>query len=129
MLQAGLPDLHNTLAHLAPLPVVDNTSKTVSAFSFVQLHQDAPPVGFVIQICQQVQGRSVNQLGRNLVDVVGHHHFGRCRDAGSLGCSTELGRLGELAHPCRVLVFSKENEIVGFVGATEDPKCFQGITR
>jgi hypothetical protein len=27
-----------------------------------------------------------------------------------------------LARPCRVLVFSKEDEIVGFVGATEDPR-------
>src|SRR5439155_7109835 len=66
--------------------------------------------------------RSVDQLGRNLIDLVGHHHFGRCRDASSLGCSTELGRLGELARPCRVLVFSKEDEIVGFVGATEEPR-------
>ena len=35
--------------------------------------------------------RSVDQLGRNLMDLVGHRHFGRCRDASSLGCFTELG--------------------------------------
>ena len=32
----------------------------------------------------------------------------------------QLGQLEELARPCRVLVFSKEDEIVGFIGATED---------
>src|SRR3990172_3826567 len=66
--------------------------------------------------------RSVDQLGRNLMDLVGHRHFGWCRDASFLSCFTELGRLEELARPCRVLVFSKEDEIVGFVGATEHPK-------
>ena len=55
------------------------------------------------------------------MDLVGHRHLGRRRDASSLGCFTELGRLEEPARPCRVLVFSKEDETVGFVGATEDP--------
>jgi hypothetical protein len=39
--------------------------------------------------------RSIDQSGRNLMDLVGHRHFGRCRDASSLGCFTELGRLKE----------------------------------
>src|SRR5574341_2204700 len=56
------------------------------------------------------------------MDLAGHRHSGRCRDASSLVCFTELGRLEELARPCLVLVFSKEDEIVGFVGATEDPR-------
>jgi hypothetical protein len=56
------------------------------------------------------------------MDLVGHRHCGRCRDSSSLGCSTELGRREELARPCRVLVFSKEDAIVGFVEATEDPR-------
>src|SRR5574341_2137510 len=56
------------------------------------------------------------------MDLAGHRHSGRCRDASSLVCFTELGRLEELARPCLVLVFNKEDEIVGFVGATEDPR-------
>ncbi len=56
------------------------------------------------------------------MDMDGRRHFGRCRGASSLGCFTELGRLEELARPCRVLVFSKEDEIVGFVGTTEVPR-------
>src|SRR5574341_1323404 len=56
------------------------------------------------------------------MDLAGHRHSGRCRDASSLVCFTELGRLEELARPCLVLVFSKEDEIVGFVGATEAPR-------
>ena len=59
--------------------------------------------------------RSVDQLSRDLMELVGHRHFGRCRDASFLSCFTKLGRLEELARPCRVLVFSKEDEIVGFV--------------
>jgi len=55
------------------------------------------------------------------MDLAGHRHFGPCRDASSLGRFTELGRLEELARPCRVLVFSKEDEIVGSIGAAEDP--------
>src|SRR3972149_3047706 len=43
-----------------------------------------------------------------------------------LGCFTELGRLEELARPCRLPFFSKQDEIVGSVGATEDPRAGPG---
>jgi hypothetical protein len=38
----------------------------------------------------------------------------------------ELGRLEELARPCRVLVFSKEDGIVTSLGAREDPRAGPG---
>ena len=45
--------------------------------------------------------------------LVGHRHFGRCRDASSLGCFPQLGPLEQLARPCRALVFSKEARSLG----------------
>lgn len=66
--------------------------------------------------------RSMEQLGRNLRDWVDPRHFGRLHDARALGCFTDLGRLEELARPGRVLGSCQEDEIVGFVAATEDPR-------
>jgi hypothetical protein len=65
---------------------------------------------------------NIGQLGRNLMDLVGHRHFKRNHDASSPDYFTVLDRLVEPARLSRILVFGTEDEIVVFVRATEGPE-------